>query len=123
MLYKSANNKYTKQIPANKTSINELVVAYPQALAGNAVEAVELVVTMNSNIASTTLVNRFSVEHSTAAGIKKTISNDAITNIGGHSDVSNNTGDYSSIIGTGSLKKPLYFCLQRCMQCNTHCTG
>jgi uncharacterized repeat protein (TIGR01451 family) len=108
VLYKSANNKYTKQIPANKTSINELVVAYPQALAGNAVEAVELVVTMNSNIASTTLVNRFSVEHSTAAGIKKTISNDAITNIGGHSDVSNNTGDYSSIIGTGSLKKPLY---------------
>ncbi|WP_228198918.1 MULTISPECIES: SdrD B-like domain-containing protein [Acinetobacter] len=108
VLYKSGNNSYTKQIPTNKDAINELVVAYPQALAGNATEAVELVVTMNSNISSTTLTNRFSVEHGTATGIKKTISNDAITQVGGHSDVSNNTGDYSSIIGTVSLKKPLF---------------
>ena len=108
VLYKTANNTYTKQIPSNKTSINELVVAYPQALAGNATEAVELVVTMNSNITSTTVVNRFTVEHSAAIGSKKTISNDVITNVGGYSNISNNTSDYSSILGTGSLKKPLH---------------
>ena len=107
VLYKVANNKYTKQIPSDKLKINELVVAYPQPLPGNQTELVELIVTMNSNIASTTLINRFSVEHGTATGIKKTISNDAITNVGGGSNITNNSGDYSTILATGSLKYPL----------------
>ncbi|WOE40636.1 MULTISPECIES: SdrD B-like domain-containing protein [Acinetobacter] len=117
VLYKIANNKYTKNIPSDKNQINELVVAYPQALPGNATEAVELIVTMNSNIASTMLVNRFTVEHGTATGIKKTISNDAITNVGGHSDVSNNSGDYSITVGSGTVKKPLYISANGAM-CN-----
>lgn len=117
ILYPLGQDKFTQQIPNDKSLINTLVVAYPQALAANATESVELVVTMNSNISRTSISNIFSVEHGLVSNIKKTLSNEVVTTVGGSSSISNNSKDYSSILATGSLSKPLYIAANSAM-CN-----
>jgi len=117
ILYPLGQDKFTQQIPNDKSLINTLVVAYPQALAANATESVELVVAMNSNISRTSISNIFSVEHGLVSNIKKTLSNEVVTTVGGSSSISNNSKDYSSILATGSLSKPLYIAANSAM-CN-----
>jgi uncharacterized repeat protein (TIGR01451 family) len=108
VLYRTGENSFSRQAPSDKKLINELVVAYPQPIAGRSVERIQLVVEMNSNIANTTVVNRFLVKHQVTTGEKNTYSNDAVTLVGGKPIITNNSGDYSSILGSGSLNKPLY---------------
>lgn len=98
------------------------MVAYPQALAANATETVELVVTMNSNISRTSISNIFSVEHGLVSSIKKTLSNEVVTTVGGSSSITNNSKDYSNILATGSLTKPLYIAANSAM-CNATRSG
>jgi uncharacterized repeat protein (TIGR01451 family) len=108
VLFRTGANSYTRQVPADKKLINELLVAYPQSIAGHSIERVQLVVTMNPNIADTTIVNRFQVQHTSAGLLVNTPSNDAVTIVGGTADISNYSGDYSKTLATGTLNKPLH---------------
>lgn len=117
VLYPLGQDKFTRQIPADKSLINTLVVAYPQALAANSTEAVELVVTMNPNVSHTSISNVFSVEHGALSNLKKTVSNEVTTSVGGSASITNNSKNYSNILATGSLNQPLYIAANSAM-CN-----
>lgn len=117
VLYRTGDNSFSSQLPADKTLINELVVAYPQAIAANATEQVQLLVEMNSNIANTTLVNRFHVKHVVGGTEKTTDSNDVSTVVAGKPGISNNTSTYNKVLATGSLNHPLYISANS-TQCN-----
>lgn len=117
VLYRTGENSFSTQLPADKKLINELVVAYTQPIAANATEQVQLVVEMNSNIANTTLVNRFHVKHVVAGSEKTTDSNDATTVVSGKPDITNNTSEYNKVLATGVLNKPLYISASS-TQCN-----
>ena len=116
ILFKTGENTYTRQQPADKTTINEVVVAYP-TLAGLSVERIQLVVEMNNNIANTTVNNTFKVKYQQATGEKTIDSNVATTVINGKPEISNNSGNYNRILATGSLNKPLYIAADSA-QCN-----
>lgn len=116
ILFKTGENSYSRQQPADLKSINELVVAYP-AIAAHAIERVQLSVSMNNNIANTTLNNQFAVKYQLATGEKTILSNIAKTVVSGKSDISNNTGNYNRVLATGSLNKPLYISADSA-QCN-----
>ena len=117
VLYRTGDSSFSTQLPSDRKLINELVVAYPQPIAANATEQVQLVVEMNSNIANTTLVNRFHVKHVVAGSEKTTDSNDATTVVSGKPDISNNTSQYNKVLATGTLNKPLYISANS-TQCN-----
>lgn len=122
VLYPLGQDKFTQQMPSDKSLIDTLVVAYPQALAANSSETVELVVTMNSNISQTSITNVFSVDQGLLSNLKKTVSNEAITTVGGRSSISTNSQDYSKILATGSLNQPLYISANSAM-CNATRSG
>ncbi|RYY80955.1 MAG: DUF11 domain-containing protein [Moraxellaceae bacterium] len=107
ILFKTGDNTFTRQQPSNLKDINEVVVAYP-AIEAHSIERVQLSVSMNDNIASTTLNNQFAVKYQLATGEKTTLSNIAKTVVSGKSEISNNSGNYNRILATGSLNKPLY---------------
>lgn len=117
ILYRTGDNSFSTQLPADKTLINELVVAYPQTIAANATEQVQLVVEMNSNITNTTLVNRFHVKHVVGGSEKITDSNDVSTVVSGKPDITNNTSKYDKVLATGTLNQPLYISANS-TQCN-----
>jgi hypothetical protein len=62
ILYKLANNSYSTIAPSDVTQINQLVVGFPQ-IAANTSEQVDLVVSMNRNIAKTTVKNTYKVSY------------------------------------------------------------
>lgn len=107
ILFKTSDNNYTRQPPPELKTINEVIVAYP-AIAAHRTERVQLSVTMNNNIANTTLNNQFQVKYQVASGEKTTLSNVAKTVVSGKSDINNNSGNYNRILATGTLNKPLY---------------
>ena len=107
VLFRTGSNSYTRQQPADKTLINEVIIGYP-AIAAGAVENVQLTVKMNDNIAQTTLKNQFQLKYKVATGETTLLSNLAQTVVGGQSEISNNSGNFSKILATGTLNKPLY---------------
>ena len=107
ILFRTGINSYTRQQPADKTLINEVIIGYP-AIASGTTEQVQLVVKMNDNIAQTTLKNQFQLKYIVATGETSLQSNVAQTIVGGTSEISNNSGNFSKILATGTLNKPLF---------------
>ena len=107
ILFKTSDNNYTRQQPTDLTSVNELVVAFP-SIAAQTTERVQLAVRMNTNVANLSVNNQFQVKYQVAAGEKTTLSNIAKTVVAGKSEITNNSGNYSRILATGSLNKPLF---------------
>lgn len=107
VLFRTGNNNYTRQQPADKTLINEVIIGYPTIAAG-ATERVQLTVRMNDNIAQTTVNNTFQLKYKIATGETSLTSNIAKTVVGGDSQISNNSGNYNKILATGTLNKPLF---------------
>lgn len=106
ILYKLANNSYSTIAPSDITQINQLVVGFPQ-IAANTSEQVDLVVSMNRNIAKTTVKNTYKVSYAVTDTQKDVLSNIASTLVSGSSDITNNTSDFKTILATGSVNKPL----------------
>lgn len=107
VLFRTGDNSFTRQQPANKKAINEAIVAYP-AIEGNTTERVILTVEMNSNIARTTLNNQFQIKYAAASGDKTIISNTAKTVVAGTPEIDTTSANFNKILATGSLNKPLY---------------
>lgn len=107
VLFRAGNNSFTRQQPADKTLINDVIIGYP-TIASGAVERVQLVVKMNDNITQTTLKNQFQLKYKIATGETTLQSNVAQTVVGGQSGISNNSGNFNKILATGTLNKPLY---------------
>ena len=107
ILFKTSDNNYTRQQPADLSSIDELIVVFP-SIAGQTTERVQLAVRMNENVANISVNNQFSVKYQVAAGEKTTLSNIAKTVVSGKSEITNNSGNYNRILATGSLNKPLF---------------
>lgn len=106
ILYKLANNSYSTIAPSDVTQINQLVVGFPQ-IAANTSEQVDLVVSMNRNIAKTTVKNTYKVSYAVTDSQKDILSNVASTVVSGSADITNNSSDFKSILATGSVNKPL----------------
>ncbi|WP_374974053.1 SdrD B-like domain-containing protein [Acinetobacter venetianus] len=106
ILYKLANNSYSTIAPNDLTLINQLVVGFPQ-IAANTTEQVDLVVSMNRNIAKTTVKNTYKVSYAVTDSQKDVLSNIASTLVSGSADITNNSSDFKSILATGSVNKPL----------------
>ncbi|ENW91583.1 SdrD B-like domain-containing protein [Acinetobacter dispersus] len=106
ILYKLANNSYSTIAPSDVTQINQLVVGFPQ-IAANTSEQVDLVVSMNRNIAKTTVKNTYKVSYAVTDSQKDILSNVASTLVSGSADITNNSSDFKSILATGSVNKPL----------------
>lgn len=106
ILYKLANNSYSTIAPSDVTQINQLVVGFPQ-IAANTSEQVDLVVSMNRNIAKTTVKNTYKVSYAVTDSRKDILSNVASTLVSGSADITNNSSDFKSILATGSVNKPL----------------
>lgn len=106
ILYKLANNSYSTVIPSDVTQINQLVVGFPQ-ISANTSEQVDLVVSMNRNIAKTTVKNTYKVSYAVTDSQKDILSNVASTLVSGSADITNNSSDFKSILATGSVNKPL----------------
>ncbi|MBF7687390.1 DUF11 domain-containing protein [Acinetobacter sp. EC24] len=106
ILYKLTNNTYTTIIPSDLTQISQLVVGFPQ-IAANASEQVDLAVTMNSNIAKTTVKNTYKVSYAVSNTQKDISSNIASTVVAGTTGITNNTSNFKSILATGSVSSPL----------------
>lgn len=122
LLYRTGESTYSKQLPADKTLIKELVVAYTQPVAAKRTEQIKLTVVMNSDTANTTLVNRFYVKSIVRGNEKSTVSNDVNTVVTGKANISNNSADYGTILGSGKLKEPLYISADAVM-CNASRTA
>nr|WP_276517946.1 SdrD B-like domain-containing protein [Acinetobacter dispersus] len=106
ILYKLANNSYSTIAPSDVTQINQLVVGFPQ-IAANTSEQVDLVVSMNRNIAKTTVKNTYKVSYAVTDSQKDILSNVASTLVSGSADITNNSSDFKNILATGSVNKPL----------------
>lgn len=106
ILYKLANNSYSTIAPSDLTQINQLVVGFPQ-IAANTSEQVDLVVSMNRNIAKTTVKNTYKVSYAVTDSQKDILSNVASTLVSGSADITNNSSDFKNILATGSVNKPL----------------
>ncbi|MEG2129090.1 MAG: SdrD B-like domain-containing protein [Acinetobacter sp.] len=106
ILYKLSNDRYTTIAPNDLTQINQLVVGFPQ-IEANTSEQVDLVVSMNRNIAKTTVKNTYKVSYAVTDTQKDVLSNIASTLVSGSSDITNNTSDFKTILATGSVNKPL----------------
>jgi len=106
ILYKLANNSYSTITPSDVTQINQLVVGFPQ-IAANTSEQVDLVVSMNRNIAKTTVKNTYKVSYAVTDSQKDILSNVASTLVSGSADITNNSSDFKNILATGSVNKPL----------------
>ncbi|ENX42008.1 SdrD B-like domain-containing protein [Acinetobacter sp. NIPH 2100] len=106
ILYKLSNNSYSTIAPSDVTQINQLVVGFPQ-IAANTSEQVDLVVSMNRNIAKTTVKNTYKVSYAVTDSQKDILSNVATTLVSGSADITNNSSDFKSILATGSVNKPL----------------
>lgn len=106
ILYKLSNDRYTTIAPNDVTQINQLVVGFPQ-IEANTSEQVDLVVSMNRNIAKTTVKNTYKVSYAVTDTQKDVLSNIASTLVSGSSDITNNTSDFKTILATGSVNKPL----------------
>lgn len=111
ILYKLANNSYSTIAPNDVTQINQLAVGFPQ-IAANTSEQVDLVVSMNRNIAKTTVNNTYQVSYAVTDSQKTILSNTASTVVGGSANITNNSGDFKNILATGSVNKPLYIAAQ-----------
>lgn len=116
VLYKVKDNTSLTAIrPSDLTSINEVIVAYPNGIAAGATQRIALDVDMFDYVASTgaQLVNRFQVEYQTPTVVKQQFSNDAITLVNQNSAlptssvIANYSGDYQKQLTTGSAGKPL----------------
>lgn len=106
ILYKLANNSYSTIAPSDVAQINQLVVGFPQ-IAANTSEQVDLVVSMNRNIAKTTVKNTYKVSYAVTDSQKDVLSNVASTLVSGSADITNNSSDFKNILATGSVNKPL----------------
>lgn len=53
-MYKQTGNNYTTTLPSDLSKVDQLVVGFPQ-IDANTTEQVDLTVTMNRNIAKTTV--------------------------------------------------------------------
>jgi len=106
ILYKLSNDRYTTIAPNDVTQINQLVVGFPQ-IEANTSEQVDLVVSMNRNIAKTTVKNTYQVSYAVTDSQKVILSNVASTLVSGSSNITNNTSDFKTILATGSVNKPL----------------
>ena len=106
ILYKLSNDRYTTIAPNDLTQINQLVVGFPQ-IEANTSEQVDLVVSMNRNIAKTTVKNTYKVSYAVTDTQKDVLSNIASTLVSGSSNITNNTSDFKTILATGSVNKPL----------------
>lgn len=106
ILYKLATDRYTTIAPNDVTQINQLVVGFPQ-IEANTSEQIDLVVSMNRNIAKTTVKNTYQVSYAVTDSQKVVLSNIASTVVSGSANITNNTGDFKNILATGSVNKPL----------------
>lgn len=116
VLYKTGNNSFSTTAPTDLSTIDQLVVVFPN-IAANTTEQVDFVVTMNSNIAQTTVNNTFNVSYATTGGNKVEPSNTVSTAVTGRAKIYNKTSDFNTVIGTGSTERPLYI-ESRSAMCN-----
>ena len=107
VLYKQTGNNYTTILPSDLSKVNQLVVGFPQ-IEANTTEQVDLTVTMNRNIAKTTVKNTYKVSYATTNSQKEVLSNPAFTVVGGLAAINNKSGDFQNVLTTGSVNKPLY---------------
>lgn len=107
VLYKQTGNNYTTTLPGDLSKVDQLVVGFPQ-IDANTTEQVDLTVTMNRNIAKTTVKNTYKVSYATTNSQKEVLSNPALTVVGGLAAINNKSGDFQNVLTTGSVNKPLY---------------
>ena len=116
VLYQTKNtNSLTAQRPTDLTSIDEVIVAYPNGIAAGSTQRIALDVEMFDYVASTgaQLVNRFQVDYQSPTGAKQKISNDAVTSViqdstlPASSVIANYSGNYAKKLTTNSVNKPL----------------
>lgn len=107
VLYRTGDNSFTRQMPVDRSQIDDLIVAYPDEIAAYTTEKITLVVEMNNNISNTTLTNRFHVRSGSSLGEKLTQSNDAITQVTGKPVLDSKSGDFKQLMATGSVNSPL----------------
>lgn len=106
ILYKLANNSYSTIAPTDLKQVSQLIVGFPQ-IAASTSEQVDLVVSMNSNIAKTTVKNTYKVSYAVANTQKDVSSNVASTIVTGSTNITNNSSNFKSILATGSVNSPL----------------
>ena len=70
VLYKQTGNNYTTILPSDLSKVDQLVVGFPQ-IEANTTEQVDLTVTMNRNIAKTTVKNTYKVSYATTNSQKR----------------------------------------------------
>lgn len=116
VLYKTKTNlaTLTAQRPIDLTSIDEVIVAYPNGIAAGSTQRIALDVEMFDYVVGTQLLNRFQVEYQSPTIVKQKTSNDAITLVGNNSQlpsssvISNYSGNYQKKLNTGSAGQSLH---------------
>ncbi|WP_425283445.1 SdrD B-like domain-containing protein [Acinetobacter boissieri] len=106
ILYKLSNNSYSTIVPNDLAQVSQLVVGFPQIIAGSS-EQIALTLSMNNNIAKTTVKNAYKVSYAVADRQKDTVSNTVATVVTGTTHISHNSSNFKSILATGSVNKPL----------------
>lgn len=108
VLFRTGLNSYTSIAPA-AADVNEVIVAYKNGLNPKELESIALVLSLNSGVANTQLVNRFNIEYKNIEGNNQVkTSNPAPTNILGEQEIQAKDPDFKNIVATGSAGKPLY---------------
>ncbi|MEC7120092.1 MAG: SdrD B-like domain-containing protein, partial [Pseudomonadota bacterium] len=110
VLYRTAGNALTEQRPADLSSIDEVLLAYPAGLPTSSTVSATLVVAMNAGVSNTTLVNTMYVDYGqfSSSTPKTKPSNPVETNVLGRADIYAKTPDYTTSINTSKVKEPLY---------------
>lgn len=106
LLYKLTNNTYSTVAPNDLTQISQLVVGFPQ-IEANSSEQVNLVVTMNNNIAQTTIKNSYKVAYAIGDRQKDAVSNIVNTVVTGSTQISNTSSNFKNVLATGSVNNAL----------------
>ncbi|MBF7684260.1 DUF11 domain-containing protein [Acinetobacter sp. B10A] len=118
ILYKLTNNTYSSVVPNDLTQVSQLVVGFPR-VAPNTSELIDLVVTMDTYIAKTTVKNTYKVSYAGSNGSKDVSSNIASTVVSGLTQISNNSTDFKNVVLTGVVGNSLNI-EAKSSSCNVH---
>ncbi len=107
-----------KTTPPSPDDVNDVYIAYVDAIPVNGSEIADLVVKVNSGVVNTLLSNTFDVKFTASTGsIKTTTSKPATTQILGTQEIQIKDPNFQDIKATGSAGKPLYIEVDAA-QCN-----
>nr|WP_040332298.1 SdrD B-like domain-containing protein [Acinetobacter nectaris] len=106
ILYKLTNNSYSTTPPSDLTQLSQFIVGFPQ-IDKNTSEQVNLILSMNNDVAKTTIKNSYKVSYAFDEKQKEIVSNVVSTLVTGTAHISHNSSNFKNILATGSVNTPL----------------